>query len=128
MKNDRLITQFLQYLEAERNASPRTVTSYRAALYKFQRFAGPYIRWRTSDPARFRAFLTHLMQLECSRAYVRVIFGALRAFYDYLIERQGFSESPLKDIQLPKLEKKLPTVLSISQVQELLSAPLKAPR
>jgi integrase/recombinase XerC len=29
---------------------------------------------------------------------------------------------------LPKLEKKLPTVLSVSQVEELLSAPLKAER
>jgi integrase/recombinase XerC len=128
MKKDRLITQFVQYLEVELNASPRTVVAYSAALYKFQRFHGPYIRWRTSDPRQFRAFLSHCMQLELSRSYVRGIFSALRSFYEFLIEREDFAENPLKDIRLPKLEKKLPLVLSVSQVEELLKAPLKARR
>jgi len=128
MKKDRLITQFVQYLEVERNASPRTVISYRAALYKFTEFIGGNVRWRTSDPARFREFLSNLMQLEMSRASVRVIFTGLRSFYDFLIEREGFAGNPLEEIQLPKLEKKLPVVLSISQVEELLAAPLKAKR
>jgi len=48
-----------------------------------------------------------------SRSYVRVIFTALRSFYEYVVEREGFAKNPLKEVQLPKLEKKLPVTLSV---------------
>ena len=63
-----------------------------------------------------------------ARSYVRLTFAALRSFYKYLVEREGFRDNPLREVQLPKMEKKLPIVLSISQVDELLSAPKKVDR
>jgi len=39
---------------------------------------------------------------------VRLHFAALRTFYRFLVERHGLKDNPLKEVQLPKLEKKLP--------------------
>jgi integrase/recombinase XerC len=63
-----------------------------------------------------------------ARSYVRLTFAALRSFYKYLVEREGFRNNPLREVQLPKMEKKLPIVLSISQVDELLTVPNRAVR
>jgi integrase/recombinase XerC len=55
-----------------------------------------------------------------ARSYVRLTFAALRSFYRFLTERGGLSVNPLKEVSLPKMEKKLPIVLTIAQVGESL--------
>ena len=127
-KKDRLLNRYLEYLEVERNASPRTVVAYRHALAKFKHFKGEKVSWEDCKPQQFRAFLLDCMKHEMARSYVRLTFAALRSFYKYLVEREGFRANPLREVQLPKMEKKLPVVLSIPQVDELLTAPKKFER
>jgi integrase/recombinase XerC len=127
-KKDRFLNRYLEYLEVERNASPRTVVAYRHALAKFKHFKGEKVSWEDCTPQQFRAFLLDCMKNEMARSYVRLTFAALRSFYKYLVEREGFRANPLREVQLPKMEKKLPVVLSIPQVDELLTAPKKFER
>jgi site-specific recombinase XerD len=122
-KKDQLLERYLEYLDVERHASPRTVVAYRHALAKFKHFGGDKISWAECKAQQFRAFLFDCMKKEMARSYIRLTFAALRSFYKYLIEREGFRENPLREVQLPKMEKKLPIVLSISEVDELLTAP-----
>jgi integrase/recombinase XerC len=127
-KKDRLLEQYFQYLEVERNVSPRTVIAYRHALEKFKEFAGEKSSWNSCTATQFRSFLLECMKAKMARSYVRLNFAALRSFYKYLVERAGFTSNPLKEVQLPKMEKKLPVVLSIKQVDELLATPKKTER
>src|SRR5207245_6752690 len=60
-----------------------------------------------------------------ARSYVRLQFSALRAFYKFLTDRKKLRIDPLRQLQLPKVEKKLPLVLTRQQIEELLGAPLK---
>jgi integrase/recombinase XerC len=127
-KKDRLLERYFEYLDVERNASPRTVIAYRHALDKFKNFGGGNISWTTCTAQQFRAFLLDCMKKDMARSYVRLTFAALRSFYKYLVEREGFRDNPLREIQLPKMEKKLPMVLSVSQIDELLTVPNKVVR
>jgi integrase/recombinase XerC len=122
-KKDRWIDQFISYLEVERSASPRTVIAYRHALDRFKVFRGGTVVWHSATAAEFREFLLACMKKDMARSYVRLTFAALRSFYRFLTERAGLSVNPLKEVSLPKLEKKLPIVLSITQVEELLEKP-----
>ncbi len=116
----------MRYLEVERNASPRTVASYRHA---FADFSGPNApNWKERNADDFREHLFRLMKKGQARSYIRLQFSALRTFYRWLVERKGLLLDPVRQLQLPKAEKKLPLVLTSSQVGELLSAPLRAPR
>jgi integrase/recombinase XerC len=125
-KKDRLLERFLQYQEVERSASPRTIIAYRHALVRFRQFRD--VSWDIATAADFRLFLLECMKSGMARSYVRLTFAALRSFYRFLTERAGFSENPLKEVQLPKLERKLPVVLSVTQVDELLSQPARVER
>jgi site-specific recombinase XerD len=60
-----------------------------------------------------------------ARSYVRLQFSALRTFYQFLAARKGLRGNPVREVQLPKIEKKLPLVLTRQQVEELLAAPTR---
>src|SRR4051794_28202689 len=65
------------------------------------------------------------MKRKQARSYIRLQFSALRTFYRFLVARKNLRLDPLRELQLPKLEKKLPLVLTRAQIEELLGAPLK---
>lgn len=123
-KKDRLVEDFLEYLEVERNASPRTVATYRAAIAAFRlRNQKPWKQCRADD---FRDYLFEITKQKQSRSYIRVQFSALRRLYRFLVDRKQFATDAIRDVELPKLDKRLPMVLTRQQIDELLSAPLKA--
>ena len=124
---DALAEEFFRYLEVERNASPRTVATYRHALEDFraQKKAPPWRNCRADD---FRDYLFELMKKGQARSYVRLQFSAFRTFYRFLVDRKNLRKDPVRELQLPKPEKKLPLVLTRSQIEELLSAPLRVPK
>ena len=118
--------EFLRHLAVERNASPRTLKAYRQALTAFHtQNQKPWKQCTTDD---FRDHLFAIMKRGQARSYVRLQFSALRAFYQFLAERKRVRIDPLRQLQLPKIEKTLPLVLTRQQVEELLAAPLKIPK
>jgi site-specific recombinase XerD len=60
-----------------------------------------------------------------ARSYIRLQFSSFRSFYRFLRERKNLRRDPVRELQLPKAEKKLPLVLTRQQIDELLSAPLR---
>ncbi|HEY5753172.1 MAG TPA: site-specific tyrosine recombinase/integron integrase [Chthoniobacterales bacterium] len=125
-RDKRLEEGFLDYMDVERNSSPRTLKAYGEALAKFRdqaRFEG----WGKATAHDFRVFLMELMKAENSRAYIRLLFAAYRSFFRYLMERHGFKSNPVKEIQLPKMGRRLPVVLTVQQIEELFAVPLKLP-
>ncbi len=121
-----LVGRFLKYLEIERNAATRTLENYAAGLQRFQEreaFQG----WQQSTADDFRKYLLELMKAKMARSYVRLHFAALRSFYRFLVEREGFLINPLAEVQLPKLERNLPMVLTASQINALMDAPSQVP-
>jgi integrase/recombinase XerC len=122
-KKDPLVEEFLQYLANERNASPRTLKAYRQALTAFRaENRTPWKRCRADD---FRDYLFAIAKRGQARSYVRLQFSALRTFYQFLGARKGLRSNPVREVQLPKIEKKLPLVLTRQQVEELLAAPTR---
>jgi site-specific recombinase XerD len=120
---DPLVEEFLRYLADERNASPRTLKAYRQALTGFG--AEKKTSWKKCRPDDFRDYLFALMKREQARSYVRLQFSALRTFYQFLTARKRLAQNPVREVQLPKIEKKLPLVLTRQQVEELLAAPTR---
>jgi len=76
----------------------------------------------------FRNYLFAVMKRGQARSYVRLQFSALRTFYQFLAARKRLRNNPVREVQLPKMEKKLPLVLTRQQVDELLTAPTREPK
>lgn len=125
-KTDPLAHKFFRYLSVERNASPRTLKAYSKALAQCS--AELKTSWKKCTTEQFRDYLFKLMKSKQARGYVRLQFSAVRSFYRFLVSRERLQNDPTRDLQLPKLEKKLPLVLTRQQVEELLAAPLQIPK
>lgn len=122
--NDPLVEVFLTFLEVERNVSPRTLRNYAHALQTFRATHPRFKIWEQCQPDDFRQYLFAMMKAEKARSTIRLHFAALRAFYKFLAQRHGLEPNPIKEVLLPKLEKKLPVVLTLKQVEDLLALPL----
>ncbi len=120
---DPIAEEFLRYLAVERNASPRTLKAYRQSLEAFR--AANKTPWKKCNAEDFRNYLFAIMKREQARSYIRLQFSALRTFYRFLTERKGLRRDPVRELQLPKIDKKLPLVLTRQQIEELLAAPMK---
>ena len=113
----------MRYLAVERNASSRTLKAYRQALTAFR--AENEAPWKKCTANDFRDYLFIIMKRGQARSYVRLQFSALRTFYQFLAARKGLRHNPVREVQLPKIDKKLPLVLTRQQVEELLAAPAR---
>ena len=119
---------FLEFQATEKSASPRTLANYRDALAVYRTWRGEkFTAWRDQSADDFRDYLFFLMKQDLKRSTIRLRFAALRSFYKYLVLRRGLGRSPVAEVQLPKPEKGLPVILSASQIDELLSLPLRTP-
>ena len=119
---------FLEFQATEKSASPLTLSNYRDALAAYHTWRGEkFSGWREESPDDFRDYLFMLMKQDFKRSTIRLRFAALRSFYKFLVLRRGLGRSPVAEVQLPKPEKGLPVILSASQIDELLSLPLRTP-
>ena len=125
---DPRVREFAAYLTTERGASPYTQRNY---LQILTQFCAWYAEQEKRPPAwaqlrrdDFRSYLRHLGRNQLSRAAIRLRFSTLRSFYKFLIQRGAVESSPIKNIALPKPERRLPQFLTPPQTLDLLRAPL----
>ncbi len=128
-KPDARVDSFLEYLATEKGASGYTVRNYRQALLEF---SGWYREsfdssptWKEMARDHFRSYLRSLGRRGLKRAAIQLRFSAIRSFYRFLIRRGEVESSPVRNISLPKPEKRLPRFLTSDQMTALLAAPLK---
>ncbi len=118
--------RFLEFQKTEKNASPLTLRNYAAALADYAAWRSDnFENWRKETGDDFREYLHALMKRGLKRTTIRLRFAALRSFYKYLLLRRGLEKSPVAEVRMPKLERSLPVVLSMKQMEDLLDAPLK---
>ena len=126
---DKWIAKFLAHLATDRGASVYTQRNYRQALTEFARWhleerKSP-AAWEKLSRDDFRAFVRFLGRNNLSRAATQLRFSALRTFYKFLMRHGVVENMPIKNLSLPKLEKRLPKFLTKQQMEALLVAPFE---
>ena len=121
----KLFNRFINYLEAERNASPYTVRNYTHDLRHFVDFlkTRPIESLKDVNKHVLRDYLSRLMEQGFFRSSIARKLSAIRSFFDYLLREGILSSNPANTTSSPKLDRRLPSFLTIEQVVQLLSAP-----
>jgi integrase/recombinase XerC len=126
---DPWVKKFLQHLATDRGASAYTQRNYQQALHDFRRWHEaerhqPPV-WDKLERDDFRGYVRFLGRQNLGRASVQLRFSALRTFYKFLVRHGAVSATPVKNIALPKLGRRLPRHLTVQQMADLLKAPLQ---
>ena len=121
------VSLFLQHLQTDRGASPYTQRNYRHALQDFSAWLAKEgvagVNWTSLSREVFRNYLRYLGRSRRSRSVIFLRFSALRSFYRFLIRRGVVAASPIRNIAMPRTEKRLPRFLSPPQFVQLVEAP-----
>ena len=129
---DKWIEKFLTHLATDRGSSTYTQRNYRQALLEIRQWHTEERKcppaWEKLQRDDFRSYVRFLGRSNLSRAAIQLRFCALRTFYKFLIRNGVTAESPIKNLPLPKPEKRLPKFLTATQMTDLLAAPLKLGR
>lgn len=104
-------SEFITYLEVEKNASDYTITFYRRDLQLFFEFLAVegVTDLKEIDSPIVRLFLTTLYKRKLSRTSVSRTLSCLRTFYKYLEKDNRVEINPFVNIPLPKQNKPIPT-------------------
>lgn len=123
MKKD--LQSFIRFLSVERGLSKNTLESYERDLQQFVTYleGQGVAAWRDSGRTHIAGYLSRLKQLGRATATLSRTMVSIRTLYQYLIRERMLESDPSVMVETPKLEKKPPTVLSISEVGTLLEAP-----
>jgi integrase/recombinase XerD len=121
---DRL-QQFVRYLSMERGLSGSTVESYERDLAAFLHYTegNGLTKPDSVEKHHIAAYLQYLKQSGKAIATISRSVSAIRAFYKYLVLERVVVSDPAAHMQSPKQEKRLPQVMSVSDVDTLLAAP-----
>jgi integrase/recombinase XerC len=126
---DKWTQTFLRHLASDRGASVYTQRNYRQTLTEFHRWHKQERQqppnWSALQRDDFRSYLRFLGRGNLSRAAIQLRFSALRSFYKFLARHSVVAASPIKNLSLPKPEKRLPKYLTAPQMETLLTAPLR---
>lgn len=126
---DTWIKKFSTHLATDRGASVYTRRNYEQALTEFaawhQAERKSAVAWDALQRDDFRSYLRYLGRNNLSRAAISLRFSALRTFYKFLMRHGVVEAMPIKNLSLPKAEKRLPKFLTKQQMLDLLAAPQK---
>ena len=119
------LTEYAGHLRVERGYSPHTLEAYLRDLRKLTDYLSPGDAAAPPDPdavteRQVRAFVRALHDLGLAQATVGRILSGVSGFYAYRL-RAGYSEtSPTAGIASVPLPRKLPTVLTVAQVDAMV--------
>jgi integrase/recombinase XerD len=110
-------------LAAERGASANTLAAYRRDLDDFRAHAGPLTE---ASGAALRLYLADLAKRGLAATSQARRLSALRQFFRFLVAEGLRDDDPTATAEPPKPRRALPKVLSVEDVDRLLSAAREA--
>jgi len=122
---DKIVKDFIAYLNEEKKLSNNTLESYGRDLRQFGQFLQEKNRHSYLDVNK-TTVITYLLYLQKKGRATSTIsrnLASIRALYQYLLNNGLIENDPTLNLESPKSEKKLPCILSLSEVERLINQP-----
>jgi integrase/recombinase XerD len=122
MKWQEALSDYSLYLKIERGMSKNTVQNYNLDVQKLITYLKTYdmnISPLEITSIQIQEFIYNIAKSINPRSQSRLISG-LRSFFDYLIFENYLQTNPLEQIEAPKIGRKLPDTLSVSEINLIL--------
>lgn len=123
MQWDNYIKGFRAWLQIERSLSHNTVEAYISDIHKLASFLVDHLKInkpRDVNLDNLQAFIKTLSALEIEASSQSRILSGIRSFFQYLTVESVITDNPTLLLDMPKIGRKLPEVLSLSEVENML--------
>ncbi|MCS7052554.1 MAG: site-specific tyrosine recombinase XerD [Ignavibacterium sp.] len=119
------LKDYLAQLKVEKNLASNTISSYKSDLESFLNYLEDVGIKDLSEIKKehISSFFKILKNLGLSEKSSARYFSSLRGFFKYLIVNEYLKSNPIDKMNAPKISRKLPSVLSVEEINLLLSSP-----
>lgn len=123
---EKKINNYMNYLAVEKGLSKNTLESYRRDLVKFIAFMNQtqINKPEEVDREALNIFIADLKKKGRATSTISRCIASIRSFFNYLLQEGFIAKNPTLELESPKLEKKLPRVLTTGEVDRLLAQPV----
>lgn len=122
---DNIIDEFLNYLKTVKQTSANTESSYRRDLTKLDK----YLQMQgiaditKASVTNLQSYMLYLEKNDFAAATVSRNIASIKSLYHFLFKRGLIAEDISENLKAPKIEKKLPEILTTEEVNRLLDQP-----
>ena len=115
---------FFGFLENDKKVSNNTLQSYRRDLKQFEK----YISENRKDYSKvtdeeIKTYIKYMQEIGKKPSTISRGLASIRSFYQYEVKNKKVENDPTEGIQSPKIEKRVPSVLTSNEVALLLEQP-----
>ncbi|GAB4537734.1 MAG: site-specific tyrosine recombinase XerD [Thermodesulfovibrionia bacterium] len=123
MDMNELIRRFLNYLTVEKGLSSNTISAYKNDIDKFE----DYLRKRDKGLTNFNkddliAYINHLKDMGLQTSSISRGISSLRGLCRFMLLEGVIDEDPIENISTPRGWKRIPRVLGVDEVYELIES------
>ena len=118
------IKGFQQYLQLEKSLSPNSISAYVRDITQFAEFvcAESFLSTKQVKLQTIQAYLVQLNEYGIAESSQARLISSLRGFFTYLLLEKEIESDPTELLEMPKLKRKLPDVLSHDEIQEMIAS------
>ena len=123
MVKENIEKKYRNYLLLEKSLSPNSIEAYMTDLAKLSDFLGNEdIKVENVTLDNLQQFIAQLYDLGINARSVARIISGIKSFYNFLVLDGYMQTDPTELLETPKIGLKLPTVLSLNEIESLMSA------
>ena len=119
---NRFISEFTDFLKVEKRQSSNTIAAYQRDINRFAAF------FKNKDleaikSTDVRLFLVNLREIGLASSTVARCLSSIKSFYNFLSDENLIGLNPVETIESPRPRRKLPYVMTVSEVDGLMAVP-----
>ena len=121
---ERQLKYFFDFLENDKKLSDNTLQSYKRDLKQFKRYIEACeINYNHVKEEDIKDYIKELQEEGKKASSISRCIASIRSFYQFVLKRKKIKVDPTANIQSPKIEKRVPSVLTSKEVELLLDQP-----
>ena len=121
---EKQIKLFLEFLENDKKLSLNTLQSYKRDITQYQEYIDKNgLNYLKIDNEDIEKYFKALKMLNKKTSTISRNLATIRSFYQFLLRTKKIKVDPTAGVQSPKVEKKVPSILTSKEVELLLEQP-----
>ena len=118
------VTNFTNFLVNDKKLSDNTLQSYRRDIEQYMSYVDSNsLDFKVANKTSIITYLMYLQKEGKATSTISRNLASIRSFYQYMVRTNVVEEDPTEGLESPKMEKKLPKILSVNEVNLLLEQP-----
>ena len=121
---EKQIKLFLDFLKNDKKLSDNTLQSYRRDIEQYEKYVNEnQINYLKATDETIVRYMDYLRKEDKKESTISRNLASTRSFYQFLIRSKKIKKDPTMTIESPKVEKRVPSILTSKEVELLLDQP-----